>query len=558
MTKKRFYIGVILIAIVHIALCLFFGSQKSGFHEDEYYTYWSVSCEDVTPANFTWHTGHELQQRFLVKPGEQFSYDMVIKNQAADVHPPLYYMALHTLMSLFPGRFYKWFGILLNLGFSLVTLVGIVGVFYYLAETKETVVVAGKSNVETPFEKRGQDARYLIALLCGLAYGISPSAISGVMLTRMYAMSTMWTVLYALVFVLLIKELGGGKKRFALLTLCGGLICYATFLTHYFSLLVPFFLTLFYCIYVCIRRKGFVRMFLYGISMMAAIGLGILSYPVSLQHIFADYRGEGAIEGLLGASWQVVSMFGGYINNRVFASLLIPCLIVFVAALVYLVIKRVQVYKLIALTVTCGLSFLFLCQVALRVGEDACRYFYPVMALIIPLMAYVIVMAVCTLAGQICCKDVAQSDGKSNDCRVQTVKEWIQCGFAVFLVCIVLFPYILGLSTGKVAFLYRDDAQKVAFSQAHKEYPLIMVYSQDKRYRAWYVDNQLWPYDKILYMEYQYKDLLDDKTLSEAEKIVVYMDAPVDLLDTLIANNPKLSKYTLVRHDPYFYVYLVE
>ena len=534
MTKKRFYLGIIIIAILHIALCLFFGSKKAGFHEDEYYTYWSVSCEDVTPANFTWHTGHELQQRFLVQPGEQFSYDMVVKNQAADVHPPLYYMVLHTFMSLFAGRFYKWSGILLNLGFSLITLLGVVAVFYHLA------------------------GRQGLALLCGLTYALSPSAISGVMLTRMYAMSTMWTVLYALVFVLLMKELECGKKRFALLTVCGATICYATFLTHYFSLLVPFFLTLFYCIYVCIRRKGFVRMLVYGCSMVAAIGLGILSYPVSLQHIFADYRGEGAIEGLLGASWQVVSMFGGYINNRVFAGMMVPCLIVFAVALVYLILKRVQVYKLITLTITCGLSFLFLCQVALRVGEDACRYFYPVMALIIPLMAYVIVMAVCTLAGQIYCKDVVQSDDKSNVCRVKTAKEWVQCGFDVLLVCVVLLPYILGLSTGKVAFLYQDDAAKVAFSQEHKEYPLIMVYSQDKRYRAWYVDNQLWPYDKILYMEYQYKDLLDDKTLSEAEKIVVYMDAPVDLLDTLIANNPKLSKYTLIRHDPYFYVYLVE
>ena len=235
MTKKRFYIGIILIAIVHIALCLFFGSQKAGFHEDEYYTYWSVSCEDVTPANFTWHTGHELQQRFLVQPGEQFSYDMVVKNQAADVHPPLYYIALHTLMSLFAGRFYKWFGILLNLGFSLITLVGVVTFVYHLPGDAE-VSTQEECSANVRMQKR-----CMVALLCGLAYAISPSAISGVMLTRMYAMSTMWTVLYALVFVLLMKELEGSKRRFALLTVGGATICYATFLTHYFSLLVPFF-----------------------------------------------------------------------------------------------------------------------------------------------------------------------------------------------------------------------------------------------------------------------------------------------------------------------------
>ncbi len=530
MTKKKFYLGIIIIAIIHIGLCLFFGMQKAGFHEDEYYTYWSVSCEDVTPANFTWHTGHEMQQRFLVKEGEQFSYDMVIKNQAADVHPPLYYMALHTLMSLFAGSFYKWFGILLNLCFTLVTYVGIVALFYH---------VSGERKEADGTENAMSKTREWKALVCGLVYAIAPSTISSVMLTRMYAMSTMWTVLYALLFVLLIKFMDGSKRKFAVLTACGAFVCYATFLTHYFSLLVPFLLTLALCIYVCVRRKGFIRMLIYGCSMLAAIGLGILTYPVSLQHIFADYRGEGAIEGLLGASFGVAKVFLGYNNSRVFAGLLYPCLIVFAVSLfiVYWKAEGRTKFVLSAMTVTCVLGFLFLSQVALWVGEDACRYFYPVMGLLIPLMAYTLWTAV---------ELAPLGDG------------WWKKVLLHVVLIITVFPYVFGLCRDKVAFLYKEDAEKTAFSVEHKEYPLIMVYAQDKRYRSWYVDNQLWPYDNILYMEYQYKDLLDDKTLEEAEKIVVYMDAPVDLLDVLIANNPNLSKYTLIRHDPFFYVYLVE
>ncbi len=534
MTKKKFYLGIIIIAILHIGLSLFFGMQKAGFHEDEYYTYWSVSCEDVSPANFTWHTGHELQQRFLVKEGERFSYDMVVKNQAADVHPPLYYMALHTLMSLFAGSFYKWFGILLNLCFTLVTYVGIVALFYHLSDEKKE-----ENGNHYAHGLQINKTREWKALMAGLVYAIAPSTISSVMLTRMYAMSTMWTVLYALIFVLMIKYMDGSKRRFAILTVCGAFVCYATFLTHYFSLLVPFFLTLALCIYVCIRRKGFVRMLIYGSSMLAAIGLGILTYPASLKHIFAEYRGEGAMEGLLSASWEVTSMFLRYNNNRVFAGLMLPGLIVFAIALVWVLVKgeKREKFVLSSMTMTCVLAFLFLAQVALRVGEDACRYFYPVMGLLIPLMVYTIWTAVWL---------------------VPMGESWWKKVVSYVVLSATIFPFVLGLCQDKVAFLYKDDADKVAFSVAHKEHPLIMVYSQDKRYRSWYVDNQLWPYDDILYMEYQYKDLLDDKTLEEAEKIVVYMDAPVDLLDVLIENNPKLSKYTLVRHDPFFYVYLVE
>ena len=110
MTKKQFIIGAILIALLHIGLVICFGMQKQGFHEDEYYTYWSVSSnsESLVPSNMSWHSGQELQSRFFVRAGERFSFDRVIQNQAEDVHPPLYYLALHVFMSLFANHFYKW------------------------------------------------------------------------------------------------------------------------------------------------------------------------------------------------------------------------------------------------------------------------------------------------------------------------------------------------------------------------------------------------------------------------------------------------------------------
>ena len=280
MTKKQFIIGALLIALLHIGLVICFGIQKQGFHEDEYYTYWSVSSnsESLVPSNMSWHSGQELQSRFFVRAGERFSFDRVIQNQAEDVHPPLYYLALHVFMSLFANHFYKWFGILLNLLFSLITYVGILLVFLQI---------------------QGENARYRreLSLFAGFIYSILPSVISAVMLTRMYAMSTMWTAAYTLVFVLLFRYQDCGKKQFAGLVLSGAFICYCAFLTHYYALFVPFFLTVFYVLYTLIRRKGIVRMLVYGICMLVAISQAVLTYPACLSHIFGGYRGRDAISG---------------------------------------------------------------------------------------------------------------------------------------------------------------------------------------------------------------------------------------------------------------------
>jgi hypothetical protein len=414
-------------------------------------------------------------------------------------------------------------GILVNLAFSLVTYAALV---FSLSVLSKGI---------TRYNKE-------IALFSGLIYCILPSTISAVMLTRMYAMSTMWTMLYTAVFVLLMRSASFDKKKFALLTAAGAFICYATYLTHYFSMLVPFFLTAAYCIYTLLRRKNILRMLLYGCSMVAAIGLAILTYPVSLQHIFADYRGTDAIGGLLDLSFARTKLFLGYMDQWIFSGTLAVSFIVFVIALVFVFVALSKkngnyLYSIDAITITCLASFYFLTKVALIVGEASCRYFYPVVALMMPFMACVICVAV----------DLY---------REKLPRAW---GYALLASLLLLFvPAACGYAKGNVSFLYKEDAQKVAFSMEHHQYPAVMVYDADTKYRAWYVDNQLWPFDWVFFMEYRYIDQLQDERLATADKIVVYMDAPIDLLDKLIQNNPNLSKYTLVRHDPFFYVYLLE
>lgn len=540
MTKKNFLIWAIIIAFVHIGLVVFFGTQKEGFHEDEYYTYWSVSSEhSLNPSNFLWCTGDGLQSRFYVKEGQQFSFDMVVQNQAEDVHPPLYYLALHIFMSFFTNSFYKWFGIILNLLFSLITYAGILFIFYRIG--------------------RGIDQqRELLTLLAGLVYAIAPSTISSVMLARMYAMSTMWTVLYTVLFVLLIQNHQCDKRNFTLMTISGAVLCYCSFLTHYFALLVPFFLTAAYCLYTLVKRKGIVRMLIYGGSMLVAILLAVCTYPACISHIFSGYRGKGAIQGLLaGSLFESTSIFVGYMNDYIFAKLLLPCVSVFLIFAVLGIVMAIRekekqglgvyVFQMVSLGITCLVSFYLLTRTALIAGEASCRYFYPVIALVLPYMAYTVASVVLKLKDKLIEKNIIPQSKKITDIILAGV-----------LLVVLISPSLCGYYQKNVSFLYEDDAEKKAFSEEYSECPVIMVYGASNSYRSWYVDNQLWPFKNVFYVNYEYMQDINDERLATADKIVVYMDAPEESLQKLIDDNPNLDGYTLVRHDPFHFVYLLE
>ena len=57
-----------------------------------------------------------------VNKTSRFNYYKVWENQSKDVHPPMYYVFLHSICSLFPEKFSKCYAGSINLFFSLLTL----------------------------------------------------------------------------------------------------------------------------------------------------------------------------------------------------------------------------------------------------------------------------------------------------------------------------------------------------------------------------------------------------------------------------------------------------
>lgn len=140
-----------------------------------------------------------------------------------------------------------------------------------------------------------------------------------------------------------------------------------------------------------------------------------------------------------------------------------------------------------------------------------------------------------------------------------TGKKWQQPACMVVLL-LAFIPFLTGHIQKKVLFLYTEDAEKKETACRYgAEYPLIVVYTKEAPYRSWYMANQVWPFQYVIYSDYEHMlELPEDPLLTSAEGFLVYMDAPTETLDSLVAVNPQVSGYTLLRKDPYFYVYLVE
>lgn len=535
--KKAFLFLCIIIGALHIGLVLFFGMQKEGFHEDELYSFaTSAGVMNSTPTdNYIWKSGYQIQQEFMVVEGHEFAFSEVIQNQAEDVHPPLFYLVLNMVMSLFPGHFYKWFGIGLNLLYSLVTYGGIIFFFYQLDKSRQ---------------------RVWYALTAGSVYAISPAVISNVMLVRMYALSGMWTVLYACLFLVLIQNYQCNHKRFVLYIFCGAGICYLAFLTHYFSLLLPFFFTLGYCIYALLQKKKIVRMLLYGVSMLAAIGLSILAYPESMEHIFYGYRGTGVQTSLANA--ELIGMtktFLTILNDKVFAGLLVPIAVLTGVALLIAVIllfrkraamtadTKVTVYGFSVSFTACIICVYFLTKSALLVGDASCRFFYPVLVLLLPLGAYCV------------CKVFYRSMQEAFREKGQVAFRYLMTALSV----IVMIPGLVGFARGDVLFLYPENAEAKAIIQQYQEYPAVMIYDRNAPFRSWYFADQLWMFSQVYYLDSEhFLATFEDEILETTEKVVVYVDAPPEYLEKLQDMNPALENITTLWKNNYFYVYGLE
>lgn len=250
----------ILTAILSIqtAMLLYVSAQKQEYHIDEIYSYVISNSYDTDRISNgenihgTWTAGEAYNDFVTVQPGEGFAYRTVYRNTSTDCHPPLYYWLLHTLCSLFPNQFSKWFGLSLNIALYVLTAL----VIYRLSD-----------------ELFAADRLKFLPLVM---YGLSPFAVDTVLFIRMYMLQTLLAVLFTLLNVRMLKYGITWKRLLA--------VWASTFLgamTQYYSVVFCFWGVLIHVL-LLLKNRDFKHILLYGFGSLVSVGLMLAVFPYAI------------------------------------------------------------------------------------------------------------------------------------------------------------------------------------------------------------------------------------------------------------------------------------
>ena len=183
--ENRIYLFLFLLVwCIQMLTAVYFCCQKQGFHEDEYYTYYSTArTYGLMIEDGAWMEREAYFDEFVVLEGEGFQYGLVRLVQSWDVHPPVYYWLFHTVCSFFPGQFSKWFGLGINLAAF--------GLSMFLLRCLSLKVTGHNEK---------------LSLFVCFFYGFTPAAMSSVVFIRMYALLTVFVYLCAILHVSVIEN----------------------------------------------------------------------------------------------------------------------------------------------------------------------------------------------------------------------------------------------------------------------------------------------------------------------------------------------------------------
>ena len=273
---KSYNILFILVVFSQTLLLLYFMKNKDTFFCDEIYSYSLANSKYgtlFTPNGLEakiycfnkWISGNYIKDYISVSCKSRFHYSNPYYNQIEDSHPPFYYYILHSVCSLFPKTFSKWYGFSIN-------IVSFILIQFFIYTISNQIFKSEK-----------------YALLACFIYGFSAASVDCHNFIRMYSLITL---LYILLFYLYLKCL---DYKFSLLRfLFIILIITVGGLTHYHFFVYAFWLTLVFIIILFINKNFKMIPF---ISVPAILGV-ILSYsyfPYLFEHIKNSPRGTEAL-----------------------------------------------------------------------------------------------------------------------------------------------------------------------------------------------------------------------------------------------------------------------
>ncbi len=543
--KTKYFVCFIVLWFLQMAAAFWFCTQKQGFHEDEYYTYYSTArTNGFYVEDGEWMERDVYRNEFVVLPGQQFQYGLVKQVQSWDVHPPMYYWVFHTVASLASGVFSKWTGLSVNLFFHGMNLILLTYLSYLAA---------------------GRDERLPFPVL--FVYGFSPAAMSGVVFIRMYEMLTTFVLLCAILHVRAVlglqdgfrqkksgweekvdpadegkpqpgEEGGSGGRRWTALPvktlLAMAAVTYVGFLTQYYYFIFLFFLAIFFCIWMLWRDRNIRNCLRYGISQGMAFILAYLTYPAFPGQMFKGQRGAQATENFFNLSntFERICFFWDLLNRYVFGGLLGLMLLFLVAAVA---VRRVGVagkrqgtpgLVFYMLLFTAAGYFLTVSKTGLLLGDTSNRYQLPVYGIMVLLLVLGAAFLLRQTDGTWAAEEKGGEKGTSLPIRA-ALHEKRMIGIAVtFSLALVALSYV----RADVVFLYREDMEQTAWAgkRAAADTPVVYFYKPGEEWCIWDVTNELLMYPAVCFVSADSPDPVADARLEDADSLVIYLAKGTD------------------------------
>lgn len=497
-------IGLIVLSVVFIALSIVVLSNKVNLHGDEVFTYglsnhpyihtFNIKAEEgivYTPADTLWNEYMQVQE------GHQFDYRNVWKNQEADVHPPLYYVLVHTISSFFPGQYSIWFTGSVNILFGVLL---IVSVFFLALEILE-------------------DKKF--AFCTAAFFAFSAGILSAVSYLRMYVMMMFWV---CLITYLIVRSFRTGQTRkfyqwSYMISLLGAL-------THYYFLIYLFLLCCVFLFFL-LREKKYRDVFKFCLTMLASGVSAIAVFPYMLQHIFYGQRGTEAVSNLTAGSLseyigQLMS-FLGYINDQLFGRLLIVLLFMFAVAVIVGRKRGRKVSfskKVILLLIPCVCYHILIARIAAYVSDRYIQPIYPIVAVIAGYMLCV------------CCRSIIS--GK----HAVAVMAGAEAAVIAASLYFCQWPY-----------LYRESVALLQRAEELSEYTCVYIY--DGSWKGWKVQPSFYEvrnYQSVVFVSQEHIGLLDTMNLNNEEGVVTCMfntcnqDIIFDKMESIYGKGTEMEK----------------
>lgn len=516
--------------LLQMAMALFFCVQKKGFHEDEFYTYYSTArTNGFYVEDQSWMDAETIRDEFVVLPGQQFRYGLVRQVQSWDVHPPVYYWIFHTVASLVPGVFSKWIGLSVNLLCHGINILLLAWLCYRISggQKKLTLILTG-------------------------FYWMTPAALSGVVFIRMYELLTTWVLLCAGLHVTEILRMKENRsdvreeklsgKRF-LIPMMG--VTYLGYLTQYYYAVFLFFAGFGFVVWLVVRERKLRNVLYYAGTQAVALALSYVTYPACLGQMFRGQRGAQATENFLDLSntWERLVYFYDLLNEYVFGKYLLVFWLLLVVLLISRVLEKRRIFPEICkdagrepqvwlLVFAVAGYFVTVSKTGLLYEGTSIRYQLPVYGMVVLLL----LMAMKTI--------------------------WESKARYIILLCLLVIN-VKGLLSGKVEFLYPEAEQRVEFAaeQATQGTETVYLYKEGDEWCIWGVADELMQYPGVYFVSASGEDRLKDTKIKNSRSLVAYVAEGADAgtqLQRLLQSNPNLRNYTQVTTEKYCDVYLLE